>query len=365
MLGSASRAVSYGDAMEANLTNRIGDVPERFDPVSIQGEMTDAEHLVRYAWAAQLVQGRRVLDAGCGLGYGSGLLAGAGAAEVTGVDVAPAVVEAGNSRVPAGVNLVEGDVHELQFEDGSFDLVVCFEVIEHVEDAGRVIAELARVLAPGGVLAVSSPNRDVYVPGNPHHVHEFTPEELRAALQESFAEIRLLRQHQWIASAVLDDDALAAEDLQDVPGLRARKAAGVRPGEETYTVALASDSALPDVPPAAVLAGDAEVRKWLELYDTQQEVLTRQHEHFESLEDKRVELVELRGRLVDAERRLGQILTLEQQLDEQRQLTAAMQGERDFQAARADRAELVVRDVVGSPSWRLTAPLRRLKRILG
>jgi len=364
MLGPVRAVLSYGDAMEADIENRIGEVPERFDPVSIRGEMTDAEHLARYAWAMQLVPGRRVLDAGCGLGYGSALLAGAGAASVTGMDVAAAVVEAARSRVPAGVTLVEGDVHELPFEDGSFDLVVCFEVIEHVHDAPRAIGDLARVLAPGGVLAVSSPNRDAYVPGNPHHVHEFTPEELRSALTERFSEVSLLRQHQWITSAVLGDAAFAADGLEEVPALRVRKAAGVQPGEETYTVALAGDAALPDVPPAAVMAGDVEVRKWVELYDTQQEVLTRQHEHFESLEDKRTELAELRTRLVEAERRLARLPALQQELDEARQSLHGMQGERDVQAARADRAELVLREVMASPSWRLTTPLRRLKRIL-
>lgn len=364
MLGRALEAVSYGDAMEADIENRIGEVPERFDPASVRGEMTDAEHLARYAWAAQLAQGRRVLDAGCGLGYGSALLAGAGAVAVTGMDVAPAVVEVARSRVPAGVTLVEGDIHQLPFEDSSFDAVVCFEVIEHVEDAGGAIAELARVLAPGGVLLVSSPNRDVYVPGNPHHVHEFTPDELEATLREHFPEVRLLRQHQWIVSAVLGDGAFAADGLDEVPGLRVRKAAGVPPGQETYTVALAGDAALPDVSPAAVFAGDAEVRKWLDLYDAQQEILTRQHEHFESLEDQRAQLLELRALLVEAERRLSRLPALEQELDEARQSLGAMQGERDVQRARADRAELVLREVMESPSWKLTAPLRRLKRIL-
>src|SRR5688572_26991292 len=117
MLGRAPKAVSYGDAMEADIENRVGEVPERFDPASVRGEMTDAEHLARYAWAAQLTKGRRVLDAGCGLGYGSALLAGAGAGSVTGMDIAPAVVEVARGRVPAGVTLVEGDVHQLPFED--------------------------------------------------------------------------------------------------------------------------------------------------------------------------------------------------------------------------------------------------------
>ena len=59
--------------------------------------------------------------------------------------------------------------------DRSFDLVVCFEVIEHLEEPDAALRELERVVAADGVVLVSSPNRDVYEPGNPHHLHEYTP----------------------------------------------------------------------------------------------------------------------------------------------------------------------------------------------
>src|SRR5436190_6144262 len=206
--------------MAEELTNTVGGVPERFDPVEMRGDLVEAEHRTRYAWAAQVVSGKRVLDAGCGVGYGSSMLAEAGSAEVVGVDVAEAVLEVARMRMPANVELRTGDVRKLAFDDASFDVVVCFEVIEHIDRRDAMLGELRRVLAPGGVLLVSSPNRDVYVPGNPHHVFEYTPDELRDALAERFENVALWRQHDWIASAMLGDDALAADDGADVPGLR-------------------------------------------------------------------------------------------------------------------------------------------------
>ena len=114
----------------------------------MDGSLVAAEHLSRYWWAAQFARGRRVLDAGCGIGYGSNMLAEAGASEVMGVDIAEPAVEAAKHGAGSGVAFRTGDVAALDFVPDSFDLVVCFEVIEHVEDADAVLDELARVLAP-------------------------------------------------------------------------------------------------------------------------------------------------------------------------------------------------------------------------
>src|SRR5215218_3997559 len=357
--------------MAEEVTNLVGGVPERFDPVQMGGDLVEAEHRARYAWAAPAAAGKRVLDAGCGLGYGSAVLSDAGAASVVGVDVAEGVVEVARERVPDGVELHVGDVAALDFADGEFDVVVCFEVIEHVEAPDAVLAELHRVLAPGGVLLVSSPNRDVYVPGNPHHIHEYLPEELRDALARLFSSVHLWRQHDWIASAVLSDEDLAAEDLSELRGLRVGKNVGVAPGRETYTLAIAGDGPLPSLDPAAMLTGTVELRKWLELYHEQHEVLRRQHAHFEALSDQADERAELRRQLEAAEKATARLVELEQQRDEAvgvaRQRSLEVDGllatieELNRYAAQKDE---IVRAVTTSPSWRITAPLRALKRVV-
>ena len=229
----------------------------------MSGLLMESEHRGRYLWASALAAGRQVLDAGCGTGYGSEILAAAGALRVLGVDISEEAVEqarASVSRPNAEFRL--GSLHELPLEDGSVELAVCFEVIEHVEDQPRAIAELRRVLGPGGVLAISSPNRDVYPPGNPHHVHEFVPSELEEALREQFANVCLYRQSPWLASAILDDEQSRQTGAEHPLHPTVVKLASVDAGGEMYTVALASDSELPEGKAIALMGEPLELRWW-------------------------------------------------------------------------------------------------------
>src|SRR5439155_3223493 len=206
----------------------------------MRGELVEAEHLNRYWWVSSLVAGKRVLDAGCGTGYGSTILAAGGTQEVIGVDRATHVIEAVRSVMPARVRLDEGDVESLSFDNRSFDVVVCFEVIEHLENPAAALSEFARVLTESGLLVVSSPNRAVYTPGNPHHRHEFLPNELRAALEEHFANVMLYRQSNWVTSAILDEAAFLARD-EEAFTATLRKVVPSADDSEVYTVALATN----------------------------------------------------------------------------------------------------------------------------
>jgi 2-polyprenyl-3-methyl-5-hydroxy-6-metoxy-1,4-benzoquinol methylase len=109
------------------------DAPERFVPAAMHGRLIEAEHLARYRWAAQFVAGKRVLDAGCGTAYGSTTLAATGARSVVGVDLDAAALDLVRSDVHPAVELQVADVRDLPFDDGAFDVVVCFETIEHLE----------------------------------------------------------------------------------------------------------------------------------------------------------------------------------------------------------------------------------------
>src|SRR4051794_35055231 len=282
-------------------------IPERFDPATMAGELTEAEHLGRYLWAGQFARGKRVLDAGCGTAYGSAILSREGAASVVGVDVAPAVIEAARGEVGDEVELIVGDISSLEFDDDSFDVVACFEVIEHVENPEPVVRELRRVLAPGGILIASSPNRESYVPGNPHHVREFLPDEFRALLGAAFTHVGLWRQQGWIGVGVFDDPTMSVEAADLDQQVRVFKAAGAEPGSETYTLAIASDRALPDADPALALTGLVEVRHWADLYAEQQEILHRQHEHLTNVERNLLELAALRAQLRESEQRLARL----------------------------------------------------------
>jgi SAM-dependent methyltransferase len=155
------------------------------------------EHLARYSFAARLAQDRRVLDAGCGTGYGAAELARV-AASVTGVDLDAGALSYGAAHYgAANIRYLQGSCERLPFASASFDLVVAFEVIEHLRDWNRLLQEVDRVLTPGGQFVVSTPNKSFYAEArassgpNPFHEHEFEYEEFRSALSSVFPGVSL------------------------------------------------------------------------------------------------------------------------------------------------------------------------------
>jgi O-antigen biosynthesis protein len=362
-----------------------GFVPERAAPEEMSEHLMESEHRGRYLWAAEVAEGLEVIDAGCGTGYGSEILAAAGARKVVGVDISTEAIEYARSASAHASNEFHiGSLHELPFADASFDLAVCFEVIEHVEEQARAIAELRRVLKPGGVLAISSPNRDVYPPGNPHHVHEFVPDELARALGEEFANVRLHRQSPWLAAAILDDDQARSTGVKDALRPKVVKLAAVEPGEEMYTVALASNGSLPKTEAIALLGKPFELRWWQEQLASAREQLYATEGNEEHLN---TELSRLKDELDGAAREAAtlrqttataresesrsahRLLEVEAILADSQARVAALAEAYDAHGRqlahlqeRLERSDRVQSAMKASVSWRLTRPLRALKR---
>jgi len=169
---------------------------ERLIPGEVDIDLLN-EHLARYAFAARLARGKRVLDAGCGAGYGSAALADV-AGHVTGVDIAAEAVEFARAHYQA-TNLAyeQASVTALPFAGAAFDLVVAFEVIEHLQDWRGLLNEAARVLSPAGQLILSTPNKLYYTESrgahgaNPFHVHEFEFSEFVAELTDVFPHVSM------------------------------------------------------------------------------------------------------------------------------------------------------------------------------
>lgn len=169
--------------------------PERIVPGEAEPGV-DAVHLKRYDFAAPFCAGRRVLDAACGVGYGSARLAEA-AADVVGVDVSvEAITYAQSHYAAANVSFAAMDVAALGFDDATFDVVCSFETIEHVEDPGSVLAEFARVLNEDGVLVISTPQvgRTTRTPENPYHRIEFARNDFEMLMQLHFESVAMYGQ---------------------------------------------------------------------------------------------------------------------------------------------------------------------------
>jgi SAM-dependent methyltransferase len=232
---------------------------ERLVPDAQHGELVHAEHLARYRLAAQLAPGRRVLDVACGEGYGSALMAAAGARSVVGVDLDEVTVE--HARTRHGIEAVAGDVRSLPFDDGAFDLVVSFETIEHVEEPERALDELARVLAPDGLVVVSTPNSRQSLVENEFHVREFDHAEFMKLLEARFPAVRPLYQHNWLTSAVLEEVALRERGGEGPVPLELTKVRAVEPGDELYLVAVCGREVDVALRPVGVMAGVDEAHE--------------------------------------------------------------------------------------------------------
>lgn len=139
--------------------------------------------VLAYHHAAEIISGD-VLEIGTGTGYGVDILAPKCKKFIT-VDkfVEQGVTEADN------IERHQMIVPPIGFESGSFDFVVCFQVIEHIKDDMQFVREVARVLRPGGKFIVSTPNAPMSLTRNPWHVREYTTEELQNLLSISFSNI--------------------------------------------------------------------------------------------------------------------------------------------------------------------------------
>ena len=182
---------------------------ERFDPAD-GGPIMAYEHVHRYAACAEIVRGKRVLDVASGEGYGAALLART-AQHVTGADVDGAVVVAAAAKYGAdGLEFLEADMFELPFDDDSFEVVTCFEAIEHVSKPGRALDEIARVLAPGGAAVISTPDKAVYSDAadydNEFHLHEFYEDEFRVELGKRFSSVFMMGQRTRAGSELVPLD---------------------------------------------------------------------------------------------------------------------------------------------------------------
>jgi GT2 family glycosyltransferase/SAM-dependent methyltransferase/glycosyltransferase involved in cell wall biosynthesis len=306
------------------------------------------EHFHRYLWAARLVRGRRVLDLGSGEGFGAAILADV-AAHVVGVDVDERTIE--HSRLNyAGGNLefVLGSAVDLgAYEDGSFDVVVAFEVIEHLREQEQMLAEIARVLGDDGLLIASTPDRLMYeearTRANPYHERELSLEEFGELLGREFAHVAT-----WGQRTITGSHLHALDETPDelnTPGgefFLARMGDEwqlARPPAALYCIALASKVGLPDVGGSSTLADcDLELMRVKE----QESVLLSQ------------QFGELRAQL-DRERQ-----ELVEALESERASHARLLSERDSEREQRAQNELVAKTDAGRNQDALTRTENRI-----
>jgi SAM-dependent methyltransferase len=315
---------------------------------------TEIEHLHRYVLARHLCRGRDVLDVASGEGYGAALLAQA-AASVVGVEVAEdAVVHAAAAYQAANLRFLQGDARSLPLPDAAVNTVVSFETIEHFAEHERFLTEIRRVLRPGGLLVLSTPDRDNYSPAdqpaNPFHVLEMTREEFAGLLGRHFAQVTLLTQRSLVGSAMVVSAGVPAPELLCIErrGL-GHLEASIGLARPQYLVAVASDADLPPIPASSLFIESGNIAGWVEGL-------------------RRTAVAEAEDRAAAAEA----TAVTERQARERVEATAVAERQaRETAEATAVRVEAELTEqqervaaLRASTSWRITAPIRLAAKLL-
>lgn len=181
---------------------------ERMIPEHNKDTQLYKDHMERYELACQYAEGKTIVDVACGVGYGSKMLAEAGAVKVIGIDISPGAIQyaSENFHHPA-VEFQVGDCRHLK-NIPKVDMVVSFETIEHINETEQFIKQVKRILKKDGLWFVSTPNKDVYPSQSEFHPKMFTEREFKKILEKHFDCQNYYYQHnkRYIIACAFDRD---------------------------------------------------------------------------------------------------------------------------------------------------------------
>lgn len=213
------------------------------------------QHHHRYLFATRFCAGRDVLDVACGEGYGSALLSTV-ARSVVGVDLDDATVTfAQRNYARDNLTFRQGDAAQIQDRE-SFDVIVSFETIEHLVDHESFLAGLKRALRPGGLLIISSPDKDIYTDEDEHenefHLKELDRPQFKSLIRGYFENVAILEQDSIVGSWIgLEGGTPTGFELYSSrDGQAYRRSAGAPRAH--YLIALASNGPLPQLRASAL-----------------------------------------------------------------------------------------------------------------
>ncbi len=169
-----------------------------FSKTSERAQEFDEGVYTRYKFASKFAKGKTTLDVGCGIGTGSKYLLKHGAKKVLGIDYSEQALQEAMAGAHKGLEFKKDDVLHLSKLGLTFDVVVAFEIIEHLPlgTFESFVASLKKVTKKGGYCLISTPNKNITSPDrekpyNPYHTKEFTPEELTVICKKVFKNVEL------------------------------------------------------------------------------------------------------------------------------------------------------------------------------
>lgn len=232
---------------------------ERYFP-EVQGAL-QLEHIHRYLIACTLAQGKTVLDIASGEGYGSAMLSNT-AQKVIGVDISKEAVKYASQKYSLpNLSYRQGDATQIPIENHSVDMVTSFETIEHHDHHVEMLKEIRRVLRPGGLLLMSSPDKNEYSGQagvrNEFHVKELTGDEFKNLLKSHFKHCSFTAQRVLYASVIGSLDPKAQFVSWDIHNSQQISRGLANP---MFHIVLASDAEIP-IPTTGILEDKFSYKK--------------------------------------------------------------------------------------------------------
>ncbi len=232
---------------------------ERMVPAENAGDYIYLDHLCRYHFAARFCKDKYVVDAACGAGFCTHLLALNHAKFVLGMDISREAVQYSIENFKHENNrFIVGDILSQPIQTGLADLAVAFEILEHIELHDKFIRELKRIMKPGGMLLISTPDIDHYKIDNAFHVRELTYSQFTALLKSFFKNVLILNQSALYASVIQAAGSLERDapdgDRSFIPQNLPALGPELRYGR--FNLAICSDDPLPDIEPLLLFDPD-------------------------------------------------------------------------------------------------------------
>ena len=172
-------------------------VPERIDALNPDDPWPVRwryHHIYRYYLARRFCRGKKVLDVGCGYGYGSFILSSV-SEKVVGIDISEKAIQSAKEQYSKrNIDFLVMDAEWMKFPD-QFDVIVSFENIEHLKHPELFLSRATSLLKPDGILIVSSPNKKYTRGDNPYHFIEYSYEDFKALLSKYFTEVKIQGQY--------------------------------------------------------------------------------------------------------------------------------------------------------------------------
>jgi len=208
------------------------------------------EHLNRYLFACQFSKNKTVLDCACGTGYGSFLLSQYGkATNVTGVDISKETIKYANHHYSLpNIKYLIDNVESLNYlKPNSFDQIISFETIEHINNPSIAVENFKKVLAKNGLLIISTPNIDNYSNHNQFHLHELNYQSFQKILKNNFKNVEIINQKYFLSQQIYSQNSekflFNKQTFQKFNAINLNLNKYLEKPE--YFIALCSDSSLP------------------------------------------------------------------------------------------------------------------------